>query len=235
MKLAIMQPYFFPYPGYFSLIKNADKWIFNDEVQMIHKGWVQRNRILKQYGGWHYIQLPLVKHPYSTLIKDVRVRTNENWQGKILAQFGHYKKRAPYYYKVISFLNEVFKKKFDSLTQQNAYLLQKTSAYIGFEMKYEILSEMDIDFKYINAPDDWSLNICKALGYDSYVNPILGKSFYNRDKYEKNGVHLSFLRLDEHEYKQFNDDFIGGLSILDLMMFNSPEEINNILDDFKLE
>lgn len=235
MKLAIMQPYFFPYPGYFSLIKNADKWIFNDEVQMIHKGWVERNRILKQHGGWHYIRIPLIKHKYTTLIKDVRIRTNEDWQKKILAQLGHYRKKAPYYYKVISFLNEAFKEKFDSLTHQNAYLLQKTCAYIGFDMKYEILSEMDVDFKYINAPDDWSLNICKALGYDHYLNPILGKSFYDREKYERNGVQLEFLRFNETPYKQLNDEFVSGLSIIDIMMFNSPEEINTMLDDFTLE
>ena len=235
MKLAIMQPYFFPYPGYFSLIKNADKWIFNDEVQMIHKGWVERNRILKQNGGWHYIRMPLVKHKYTTLIKDVRVRTHEDWQRKILAQLGHYRKSAPHYYQVISFLNEVFKKKFDCLTHQNAYLLQMTCAYIGFEMKYEVLSEMDIDFRYIKAPDDWSLNICKALGYDHYLNPILGKSFYDRNKYEKNEIQLDFLRFNEPPYKQFNDEFISGLSIIDIMMFNTPDEINTMLDDFTLE
>lgn len=235
MKLAIMQPYFLPYAGYFSLVKNADKWIFNDEVQMIHKGWVERNRILKQYGGWHYIRMPLVKHKYTTLIKDIRIRTHEDWQRKILAQLGHYRNKAPYYYQVISFLNEVFKEKFDSLTHQNAYILQKTCAYIGFEMKYEILSEMNIDCSKINAPDDWSLNICKVLGYDHYLNPILGKSFYDRKKYKENGVQLDFIRLNEPPYEQFNDEFVGGLSIIDIMMFNSPEKINKMLDDFTLE
>ena len=209
MKLAIMQPYFLPYAGYFSLIRQADRWIFNDEVQMIRKGWVERNRILKQRGGWHYIRVPLVKHSHTTLIKDIRIRNQEPWKEKIMAQLGHYRKHAPYYYKVVRFLQEAFDAEFDDITRQNAHLLDLTCNYLGFRREYDILSDMNVDLSNIHEPDDWSLHICQALGYDHYLNPILGKSFYNRQKYEQNGVTLNFLRLKESRYKQIDDNFIG--------------------------
>jgi len=235
MKLGIMQPYFLPHLGYYSIIKCTDKWIFNDEVQMIHKGWVERNRILKQHGGWHYIRVPLVKFPHSTLIKSIQIRNDDNWKEKILAQLKHYQKKAPYYWKVISLLNYAFETEFETITAQNAYLLELTCEYIGLDFNYEILSELDIDLSDINEPDEWSLIICKKLGYNHYINPILGKQFYNRKKYEDNNIKLNFLRMDSYSYDQGSKEFVDGLSIIDLMMFNSPAEINQILDEYQLD
>lgn len=235
MKIAIMQPYFLPYLGYYALIKDVDRWIFNDEVQMIHKGWIQRNRILKQYGGWGYIRVPLEKHSHTEIIKNVLVKNEENWQGKILAQIMHYKKKAPYFYTVLKFLREVFDQKFNTVTNQNAFLIKRTCEYIGLDFKFEILSEMNLDIGEINESDEWSLNICNSLNNTHYINPILGKQFYNTEKYDKAGIKINFLNWKNTPYNQFNEEFIEGLSILDVMMFNSPEEILSMLDDYTLE
>ena len=234
MKLAIMQPYFLPWIGYYTLIKYADSWIFNDEVQMIHKGWVERNRILKQYGGWHYIKVPLVRYHYTEPIKDIQVRSTEDWKAKIFAQLGHYKKKAPYYWQVKGLLQEALNNEYKSITLLNAELLKFTCEYIGIDFKYKILSEMDIDLSHIHESDDWSLTICQQLGYDHYVNPIMGRQFYNREKYEANDVKLNFLNMGTTEYDQHNDKFIDGLSIVDVMMFNSPKKINAMLDNYEL-
>ena len=234
MKIAIMQPYFLPYLGYFSLIKSTDKWVVNDEVQMIHKGWVDRNRILKQYGGWHYIHVPLQKYPHTTIIKDIKVRNSDCWKERIIAQLGHYKKRAPYYWQTIRFLNDALDQKFESLTMQNVHLLSKCCDYLGLEFKYDILSDLNLDLSEIHEPDDWSLKICQQLNYDTYINPILGTSFYDRKKYKDNAIKLNFLNLYPTEYDQGSDQFIGGLSIVDVMMFNTPEEINSMLDKYDL-
>ena len=77
MKLAIMQPYFFPYLGYLSLIKNTDRFILFDTVQFIRHGWIERNRVLKQGDGWQYISIPLEKHEQTTLIKDIKIKNTE--------------------------------------------------------------------------------------------------------------------------------------------------------------
>jgi len=233
-KVAIMQPYFLPYLGYYSLIRATDKWVFNDDVQMIHKGWVERNRILKQYGGWHYIRVPLVRFPYTSLIKSIRIRNNEKWKDKILAQLQHYKHIAPYYWKVIRFLNYAFQPEFETITAQNAHLLKLTCDYIGFNFKYDILSELNLELGEIIESDDWSLQICEKMGYKHYINPILGMEFYNRKKFKDNNIKINFLQLDPYHYNQGSEKFTDGLSIIDAMMFNSPDEILNMIESFEL-
>jgi len=237
MKLGIMQPYFLPYIGYISLMKCVDRWIFMDEVQMIRHGWIDRNRILKQQGGWHYIHVPLQKHKSTCLIKNIRVRNEELWKDKIMAQLCHYKHTAPFYYDVINFLNQAFQDEFETITGQNAHLLNELSKFIGFEFNYQILSEMEIKLEEVNAPDDWSLNICKALDIDHYVNPILGKSFYDVKKFYNSGVEINFLNKQRNVYDQRSDtgEFIDNLSIIDVLMFNRPEEVLKNLDDYILE
>jgi hypothetical protein len=96
MKIGIMQPYFFPYPGYFSLIAQCDKWVVFDIPQYIRHGWVNRNRILHPKDGWQYIVVPVKKHSRNTAICDIHISGNTNWSERILHQTGHYKKHAPF-------------------------------------------------------------------------------------------------------------------------------------------
>src|SRR5665648_86327 len=91
MKVGIMQPYFFPYLGYFSLIKNTEQFILFDPVQFIKHGWIERNRILKPQGDWQYISVPLVKHSRDTIIKDIQISNTNDWKQTIFAQLVHYK------------------------------------------------------------------------------------------------------------------------------------------------
>jgi hypothetical protein len=96
MRIAIMQPYFFPYLGYYSLIKESDKFILFDTVQYIRHGWITRNRVLKPIEGWQYIFVPLEKHGITTIINQVRIKNSENWKDKIIRQLEHYKKKHPF-------------------------------------------------------------------------------------------------------------------------------------------
>ena len=235
MKLAIMQPYFMPYIGYISLIKHTDEFVLFDTVQFIRHGWIERNRILKQSGGWQYIQIPLIKdNGRDTVIKDVRINNTENWKQRILAQLQHYKKIAPYYFRVINLLKELFVYDFDDITHLNQKSLQLVCDYLGFQRDFPIFSEMNLSIEEVNAPDEWALNICKAMNVSSYLNPIGGSEFFDRKKYEKAGVDLKFQQMRLDEYDQKRQPFEAGLSIIDVMMFNSPEDINVMMDHFEL-
>lgn len=235
MTLGIMQPYFMPYLGYFSLIKHTDEFILFDTVQFIRHGWIERNRILKQNGGWQYIQIPLIKgNGRDTVIKDVRINNTENWKQKILAQLQHYKKIAPYYFRVTNLLKELFANDFDDITHLNQKSLQLVCDYLGFQRNFPIFSEMNLPIEEVNAPDEWALNICKAMNVSSYINPIGGSEFFDRIKYEKAGVDLKFQQMKLDEYDQKRQPFEAGLSILDVMMFNSPDDINVMMDHFEL-
>jgi len=235
MKLGIMQPYFFPYLGYFSLIKHTDKFILFDEVQFIRHGWIERNRILKPTEGWQYIKVPLQKHSRDTTIKDILIKNEQNWREKIIAQLQLYKKSAPYFFKVIGLLNDVFAQEFTSMVYLNKEALKAVCDYLKIQTPIEIYSKMELEIDPVNAPDEWALNICKAMkGVTEYWNPTGGMSFFDRSKYESNQIELKFQRVNLIEYDQKRPAFEVGLSIIDAMMFNSVEQINKMLDDYEL-
>jgi hypothetical protein len=234
MKIGIMQPYFFPYLGYFSIIKYTDKWIVFDVVQFIRHGWIERNRILKPEEGWQYICVPLEKHKRDTFIKDIRIRSNELWKEKIISQIQHYKRRAPYFKEVINVLQKAFIYDTVSITCLNTHLLKKICEYLNIDLDLSIYSEMNLDIEPVNAPDEWALNISKALNANEYVNPPGGVNFFNRNKYRESGIKLTFLKILLTPYNQNRNSFEPGLSILDVMMFNTPDEINKMIDNFEI-
>ena len=225
-----------PYIGYISLIKHTDQFILFDTVQFIRHGWIERNRILKPNEGWQYIQVPLIKdNGRDTIIKDVKINNSENWKSRIIAQLQHYKKKAPYYYKVIGLLNDIFSSDYEDIVTLNKVSLEKTCRYLGIDSDIKVFSDMNLDIEPATAPDEWALNICKAIdGADEYWNPIGGLSFFDRAKYENAGVKIYFQEMKLLEYDQKRADFEPGLSIIDVLMFNSVECIGKMLDNYSL-
>lgn len=236
MRVAIMQPYFFPYIGYFSLIKHVDKFILFDTVQFIRHGWIERNRILKPSEGWQYIKVPLKKHSRNTIIKDITIDNEQNWQQKIISQLQHYKKIAPYYSETIQLLSGIFSKEYNNIVEINFIALRSVCNYLGITTPIEIYSDMNLNIEKVNAPDEWALNICKTLdNVDEYWNPPGGKSFFDKTKYEKSNIKLRFHSIIFTEYSQKRKVFYPGLSIIDVLMFNTKDEINTMLDKYELE
>lgn len=229
-----MQPYFLPYLGYYSLIKHTDKWIVFDPVQFIRHGWIERNRILKPGEGWQYIGVPLVKHHRDTLIRDIKIRTEDKWQDKVFRQLDHYKK-APFFKETIAVLQKAFDINTESITQLNAHILAVTCQYLEIPFDYAIFSEMDLAIEPVNDAGEWALQISKALGASVYVNPPGGKEIFNREKFEAAGIDLRFLSINLPEYSQRRKVFEPGLSIVDVMMYNSAEKINGMLDDYHFD
>jgi hypothetical protein len=236
MKLGIMQPYFLPYLGYISLIKHTDEFILFDTVQFIRHGWIERNRILKQDEGWQYINIPLQKHSHGTKIQNIKVNNLVNWQDRIIAQLGHYKKKSPFYNQTLEVINKGFAEKTESIVKLNYNTLNAVCEYLNISFNCSIFSERNIAIETVNSPDEWALNICKALGYNEYWNPPGGQEFFDKLKYEKAGIKLIFHKIISSVYSQYKDtqNFEPNLSIIDVMMFNSVEKINQMLDDFEL-
>lgn len=235
VKIAIMQPYFFPYLGYFSLIKNTDKFILLDTVQFIRHGWIERNRILKQNEGWLYFKVPLIKHSRGTLINDIQIDNNLKWKQKILSQIQLYKRVAPHYFKVHEILTEIFENEFNDIVTLNESILKAICNYLELDATILIFSKSGILIDTPKAPDEWALNICKAIGnVTEYWNPPGGKSFFDKSKYKKANINLKFQEINLSPYNQNRKNFESGLSIIDVMMFNNPEKINKMLDHYEL-
>ena len=226
-----MQPYFLPYLGYFSLIRHTDLWVVFDSAQFMKGGWIERNRVLHPLEGWCYIRVPLVKHPISTPIADVRVRSGEPWRERIFAQLAHYKKTAPYYVQVVSFLKDALDTNLEGIAALNVHLLAKCCCYLEVPFHYTTFSTSSLSAMKVDSPDEWGLRAATAFNAVEYINAPGGISFYDRDKYQRAGVCLTFLRPRLRRYDQKRDHFVSGLSIIDVMMFSEPAAIREMLDD----
>ncbi len=232
MKLAIMQPYFLPYIGYFQLINAVDKFVIYDNIKFTKKGWINRNRILIN-GRDHYITLPLKRDSDSL---DVCERfLADRWPGErrsMLNKIAAAYRKAPYFtsvYPLIEnciFLDErnLFKFILHSLIRVKEYLQIKTPILVSSTIliDHELRAEEKVKA------------ICKAVNATEYVNPIGGVELYQKDDFRSEGIELYFLKSGEVVYKQFDHPFIPWLSIIDVMMFDTPKEIQEMLGRYQL-
>ena len=236
MRLAIMQPYFFPYIGYLSLIAASDKFILFDTAQYIRHGWVNRNRVLKpSKDDWQYITIPLEKHQRQTPISEINVR-KDGWEQKMLAQLQHYRKKSKYYAETIAIVEETLLSDYPDarIIHRIAKSLELVCQYIELPLNLSTFSEMDLEIDAATAPDEWALNICKALGASQYVNPEGGLDFFDVNKYENASVAISFISNNLSTYPQPNNQFVSGLSIIDVLMSNNPEQIRELVNNYSI-
>lgn len=231
MKLGIMQPYFFPYLGYYSLIKKTDEFILFDTVQFIRHGWIERNRILKPVADWQYVAVPLEKKKLSTVIRELEIRNSEDWKDKLIRQLDHYRKRAPFFQETLRVVEDSLSINTNSIVKLNQNILKKTCAYFEIPLNISIFSEMNLAIDEVTSPGEWALQIGRALKAEEYFNPTGGMDIFDSDKFDSAGISLRFLGNNLKPYSQKRETFEPGLSIIDVMMFNDVESINSLIDD----
>ena len=232
--VAIMQPYFFPYLGYFALIRHTDFFVAFDPVQYIRKGRMNRNRVLKPEDGWQYLTAPMQPHSQEALIGEVQVQAGPEWKTKVLRQLEHYKKRAPHYAAVKTLLEDCFSNPETSLSRLNLFYLEKVCAYLSLPFRHAMFSDLNLDLGPVTAPDEWALRTAQALGATTYINQPGGRTFFDPAKYEAASIDLRFIDFELTPYSQRRPTFEPGLSIIDVLMFNSPEQVLALLDHAQL-
>lgn len=227
MKVALMQPYFFPYIGYFQLIDAVDEFVIFDNAQYIRRGWINRNRILNAQKETVYINIPVQKAPRETKIKDM-VIDNSNWKDTIFHQLKYYRK-APHYDFMMDFLNDGLNSNTPSLSELNTSLLKKVCNLLEIDTTITVLSEQFPFLNDMNAADEWGIEVSKALDATTYINAIGGMDFYDPQKYRAHGLDIQFVKTELKPYQQFQNIFVPGLSIIDVLMFNQPDEVKEML------
>lgn len=233
MILGAMQPYFFPYLGYFDLINRADRWIVFDTPQYMREAWVNRNRILHSREGWQYIIVPLKKHARETPINQVEAVDFPDWRRKIINQFTHYRGRAPFYSQTIALLEDCFAGEERNLSRINVHCLGKVCRYLGISWAPEIFSEMDLPIGSVEESADWALRISEAAGASDYLNPPGGAALYDAERFARQGIRLHIQEDFNFQYECGPYPYIPKLSILDTLMWVSPVEIKSYLDHNK--
>ncbi|GIW68024.1 MAG: hypothetical protein KatS3mg096_892 [Candidatus Parcubacteria bacterium] len=229
MKLAIMQPYLFPYIGYFQLVNTVNKFIFYDDVNFIKNGWINRNRILIQ-GKAHYITIQLKNA--SSFKPICEIEFNDNTKQIIKSIYYNYK-RAPFFHEVFKIIEGALIAKTNKISELAINSIKSVCEYLKIETQFEISSIYY--HESINlTKENRIIKICKKNNADTYINPIGGIELYNKDDFKKQGIELKFLKTKDIIYKQFDNEFVPNLSIIDVMMFNSKDEIKKMLNEYEL-
>lgn len=231
MTIAIMQPYIFPYIGYFQLINAVDKFIIYDDVNFINKGWINRNRILVS-GQPHLLTIPLKDASQNKLILEVELLNSDPWRKKLLKTIQQSYQKAPNYQTVFPVIEDVVNFETNSIAALNLYALKKICNLMKIET--EIVPSSSVYNNSQLKAQERILDICKQENADSYINPIGGMELYERTKFEKEGIRLNFIQSIGSPYSQFKNAFVPWLSIIDILMFNDPEIIDRLLQEYEL-
>jgi hypothetical protein len=227
MKVGIMQPYFLPYIGYFQLIASVDKFVIYDNIKYTKKGWINRNRML-QNGTDKIFSVALAKASDRLDIVERELSSDFNRQ-KLLSQFRGCYLKAPYFEDVWPLIERIVSFQDDNLFRyiQNSIVL--ICGYLDIDTEIIVSSSVEADHDLLSQ--DRVLSICGALNAKTYVNPRGGVELYSADEFASKDCDLKFINTNTIEYMQFGDSFVPWLSILDLLMFNSEDQIKEFIQN----
>lgn len=227
MRAAIMQPYLFPYLGYFQLIRSVDIFVVYDDVQYIKGGRINRNYILADEQK-KLITLPLKAASPNKLINEIDIERNHNILRTIFLNY----KGAPYFNSVFPIIEDILNYPNDNLACFLNYQLRKISIYLSLTPNWHISSSLKKDNSL--RGQEKVLAICKELGANHYINATGGRVLYNEASFSKERIRLSFIQSKDIIYPQFKEKFISNLSIIDVMMFNHPIQCMKLLDEYEI-
>lgn len=233
MKVAVMQPYLFPYIGYWQLINAVDKFVILDDVNYIMRGFINRNKILLN-GQPYQFTIPIKKASQNKLIMDTELNFSQEDKRKFLLTIHNAYRKAPYFEKVMPMLEEIVQNPEIDLTNYIRYSIERITQYL--DIKTEILVSSQIDKQPDLKAQDRIIEICKCLGADIYINPCGGRTLYQHSDFEQTGMKLFFLDTkSEHiTYNQRQKEFVANLSIMDILMFNDAKTVQSFLEEYEL-
>ncbi len=232
MKLAIMQPYFLPYIGYWQLLHSVDRFIVLDDVHFINRGWINRNRILVG-GKDHLFTIPLKGASQNRLINELEIADDNRWRDKLLKTLTQAYARAPHFSSLYPMVEGLIQFKEQRLTLFLLHSLNIVTAFL--RIPTQIVASSSVYANRELKGTERILDICRHEGATEYVNPPGGKDLYDHNCFAAAGVRLRFLKPGEITYRQHGETFVPWLSILDVMMFNNIEQVKGLLDSHSLD
>ena len=234
MKLAIMQPYIFPFIGYFQLISAVDRFVFYDDVNYIKQGWINKNNLVVN-GNRFPFSVPLEKQSSFNLICETKINQKfiDKWKVKFLRTIEESYKKSPHFQEVYLLISEV-------LNENHQYISELAISSVIAVCKYlHIESEIIPSSKIYNNANlsgkERVISICKKEEAKTYINAIGGLELYSKDYFLNEDIKLQFINPTITEYSQNNEEFIPGLSIIDLLMFNGTKTKELFLIDLDIK
>jgi len=225
MRIAIMQPYFFPYIGYLQLLNCVDKFVVYDTVNFIKKGWIHRVRTYNRQGDSILLTIPLIKASQNRDIRDIKLHSFTEFSSKFLQTIKHTYARAPFFPQVFPFLQDTLDTSPDSISDLDVHCLRALRDKLGMATKIISSSIQYGDITDLSRVGKLK-RICEMEKASIYINMIGGKALYTQKDFHP--MNLYFLVPVFEKYKQFQNNFLHGLSIIDVLMhcgFNKTSEM----------
>ncbi len=233
-KIAIMQPYLFPYIGYMQLICAVDKFVVYDDVSFIKQGWINRNRILLNCNEQTFT-VPLKNASSFVPINKTEINTSlyAGWQVKFLKTITQAYAKAPFFKEVYGLVHNVLNSPCQTISELCVAALQRICAYLGIHTEF-VLSPSIYNNNELKAQAR-VIDICQKEGAKTYINAIGGMELYSKDDFRNAGLELRFIKPQSITYQQFSCNFIPWLSVIDVLMFNSPDETMRLLQQYEMK
>ncbi len=223
-----MQPYFFPYLGYWQLINAVDTFVIYDDVNFIKKGYINRNSILINSTP-HRITLELTGASQNKRINEIIVGGNSV---KILKTIETNYKKSPHFEDVFSLLKKVLDQKEKNLAKFLGNSIEMINRYL--DISTNVIYSSTLEKNDSLKGQEKILDICTTLDAKQYINPIGGQELYDKKDFNEKEIQLNFIKMKNIVYKQFSNDFIPNLSIIDVLMFNDKDSIKKMLLEYDL-
>jgi hypothetical protein len=228
-----MQPYFLPYIGYWQLMNCVGKFVVYDNIEFTKKGWFNRNRIL-EVDHDRLFTIPIKKDSdFLTVNQRYRSDDSDKEIARILRIIEINYKKAPYFANAYPIIEACFLFSGKNLFEYIFNSIKVICRYLDINTEIIISSGIIIDHSL--KAEKKVLAICKAENTTTYVNAVGGIELYDKEEFRLNGIDLRFIKTENIEYQQFNGGFVPFLSIVDIMMFNSKDEIGKMLERYALE
>ena len=225
MNVAVMQPYFLPYIGYFQLIGAVDQFILCDSLQYSRGGWINRNRMLMN-GRARMFTLPLRKASGFSEISGRMIADGFD-RDKLLHLFRVAYHRAPFFPGTDALLESILRNPEQNLFRFVHASIAAVCSHLGIATHLRMLSDIPIGHGLKRLERLFA--VCDAVGADAYVNAIGGMSYFSQEAFAERGIRLSFLKPEPVAYEQSGGAFVPWLSIVDLLMFKGPEEVRELV------
>jgi hypothetical protein len=231
MKVGVMQPYFFPYIGYWQLLSAVDRYVILDDVNFIKRGWINRNRILNGDKD-EFIRITIENISQNRKIDEHFLFEKEKCFETLRRTIRERYARAPYFQETYGLIDNVLSFDGDNVADFLSYQIREVCAHLDIET--EILRSSQLQKDESLKAQDRIIDLCRRLGADEYYNAIGGVELYDKESFENAGMRLHFLRARLGEYPQYGGEFVPGLSIIDVMMFNDRDAVKAMLEDYEL-
>ena len=225
MIVAVHQPQYLPWLGYFDKIRRADVFCYLNDVQYKKNEWQNRNRI-KTAQGWQWVTVP-VRYRFPQKINEVYINNEVEWKKKHLQAMITNYNRAPYFKQVVGILEDAFSKDWEFISELNVHLIESLKIMLNLETKRSVHSS---NLELREEPTDRLIDICKALGADTYLAGQGGIEYMDLERFEKSGLKVIIQEFKHPVYPQLFEEFQSHLSIVDLLCNCGPESMNIICE-----